>query len=75
MNILEVIKMWKVLIWMGTLLIMIGIIAMILEKIKIFPLPGDIVIKKGNFVIIIPITSMILFSLVLTLMLNLIFKR
>ncbi|WP_198022706.1 DUF2905 domain-containing protein [Thermosipho sp. 1063] len=54
---------------------MIGIIAMILEKIKIFPLPGDIVIKKGNFVIIIPITSMILFSLVLTLMLNLIFKR
>ncbi|WP_197023261.1 DUF2905 domain-containing protein [Thermosipho sp. 1244] len=67
--------MWKVLIWMGILLIIIGIITMILEKIKIFPLPGDIVIKKGNFVIIIPITSMILFSLVLTLMLNLIFKR
>lgn len=52
-----------------------GILWMIMEKIKIFPLPGDIFIKKENLVIYIPITTMILISLVLTLLINLIFKR
>jgi len=46
-----------------------------MEKVKIFPLPGDIVIKKKNFMIVIPITSMIIFSLILTFILNLIFRR
>ncbi|WP_234946701.1 DUF2905 domain-containing protein [Thermosipho atlanticus] len=46
-----------------------------MEKIKLFPLPGDIVIKKKGFVIFIPITSMILLSVILTIILNLIFRR
>ncbi|MCX7653362.1 MAG: DUF2905 domain-containing protein [Fervidobacterium sp.] len=37
-------------------------------------LPGDIVIRKKNFVLIIPITSMILLSVILTVVLNIISK-
>ncbi|OOC36359.1 hypothetical protein SU69_07575 [Thermosipho melanesiensis] len=67
--------MWKGLIITGIILVVMGILWMIMEKIKIFPLPGDIFIKKENLVIYIPITTMILISLVLTLLINLIFKR
>ncbi len=38
-------------------------------------LPGDVRIEKENSFIFIPITSMIIVSLVLTLILNLLFRR
>ncbi|HOQ39413.1 MAG TPA: DUF2905 domain-containing protein [Fervidobacterium sp.] len=37
-------------------------------------LPGDIVIKKKDFVFIFPITTMIILSIILTVVLNLIGK-
>ncbi|ACJ76221.1 hypothetical protein THA_1790 [Thermosipho africanus TCF52B] len=37
-------------------------------------MPGDIVIKRGNFVLIIPITSMIILSIILTIVMSL-FRR
>jgi len=38
-------------------------------------LPGDIVYRRGNTTIIIPIVTSLLLSLILTLLLNLIFRR
>jgi hypothetical protein len=38
-------------------------------------LPGDIVIRRQNFTLVFPIVTMILVSLVLTVLLNLFFRR
>ncbi|MBO8140052.1 MAG: DUF2905 family protein [Thermosipho sp. (in: Bacteria)] len=67
--------MWKIMIITGLIFLIMGILMFLMEKVKLFPLPGDIIIRKKSFVIIIPITSMIIFSLILTLILNLIFRR
>lgn len=38
-------------------------------------LPGDVVVRRGNFTLFFPVVTMILVSVVLTLVLNLIFRR
>ncbi len=63
----------KLLIGLGILLIILGIV-FYLGKGKlgwIGNLPGDIRIEKENFKIYFPVTTMILFSLLLTLIVNL----
>ncbi|MFU2158396.1 MULTISPECIES: DUF2905 domain-containing protein [Caldisericum] len=67
-------KMWKVLVLMGVLLIIFGLIVMLFENWK-FRLPGDIYVKRDNFEFYFPITTSILISLLLTLILNLIFRK
>ncbi|MGC8903065.1 MAG: DUF2905 domain-containing protein [Fervidobacterium sp.] len=37
-------------------------------------LPGDIIIRKKNFVLIFPITTMVILSIVFTIVLNIISK-
>jgi len=65
----------KFLIFTGLILLIIGIIFYFFEgKFFYKKLPGDIFIDKDNIKIFIPITTMILLSLFLTLILNLIFK-
>ncbi len=63
------------LIIAGIGLIFMGLILVVLPKIGFFRLPGDILVKKDGVVIFIPIVSMLLLSLFLTLILNLFFKR
>ncbi|MFN6991961.1 MAG: DUF2905 domain-containing protein [Fervidobacterium sp.] len=53
---------------------MILVISKMNERGNFKLLPGDIVIRKKNFVIIVPVTSMILLSLVLTLIMTIISK-
>ncbi|BAL81674.1 DUF2905 domain-containing protein [Caldisericum exile] len=67
-------KMWKVLVLLGALLIVFGFIVMLFENWK-FRLPGDIYIKRDNFEFYFPITTSIVISLILTLILNLIFRK
>ncbi|HAG07901.1 MAG TPA: DUF2905 domain-containing protein, partial [Peptococcaceae bacterium] len=38
-------------------------------------LPGDIVIRKGNFTFYFPLVTSIILSIVLTLLLNVLFRR
>ncbi|GIW64058.1 MAG: hypothetical protein KatS3mg091_860 [Patescibacteria group bacterium] len=59
--------MGKILIAVGLLLVVIGLVLSLLQHLKIFPLPGDIIIDKPNIKIYIPITTSIVISLILSL--------
>lgn len=61
--------MRQILIGIGVLLIAVGVLWPWLQKIGLFRLPGDLVIERKNFRFYLPITSMILISLVITLIL------
>lgn len=64
----------KVIILLGAIIILIGFLWPYISKIPLFRLPGDIVVDKPNFKLFIPITSMILLSIFLTIILWLIRK-
>ena len=66
--------MKKILIAAGIILVLTGLLWPYLGKIPLGKLPGDIFIDKPNFKIYIPITTMILISLLLTLILWIIQK-
>ena len=66
----------KTIIVFGIVLILVGLGFMLVSKIPFLgKLPGDIVWKRGNFTVIFPLATSIIISLVLTLLLNLIFRR
>lgn len=63
----------RTLIWIGLGLAGLGIIFVLVGKIPgLGRLPGDILIKRENVTIYIPLGTMILVSIVLTLLFNLI---
>jgi hypothetical protein len=62
----------KMLILLGVFIILIGFLFLIGEKIPwIGRLPGDIIIRKKNFTLYVPIVTSILISIILTLFLTL----
>lgn len=67
----------KILIFVGIGLFLLGLILSYAPGIFGWfgKLPGDIRIQDENRYIFIPITSMIIISLVLTLLINLFFRR
>ncbi len=57
----------KMLIFFGMLMIGIGIVLVFFSKIPfIGKLPGDIVIKRGNFTFIFPLATSLLISVIIT---------
>jgi len=58
--------MAKFFILIGIIFIIIGLILYFCKGLPLFHLPGDIIIKKGNFTFYFPITSSILISIVLS---------
>ena len=67
----------KMLVLTGVVLIIIGAVLWLAPSFsfKPFRLPGDIVIKKGNFVFVFPLATCIIISVILTLVLSLLFRR
>jgi hypothetical protein len=66
----------KLLITFGVLFLLIGGILTVLSKFPVFGhLPGDIIIKRNSFTFYFPLASSIIISLILTLILNLIFRK
>ena len=67
----------KALIFVGLVLVALGVLLTFGSKLPLpfGRLPGDILIKRGNFTFSFPIVSSLLISLVLTLLLNLFFRR
>lgn len=59
----------KALIGIGVVLVIIGIIFLLGGKFGIGHLPGDIILKRGNFTFYFPLMSSIILSVVLTLIL------
>ena len=66
----------KWLIILGSVTLIFGLLFLLSPKIPfVGKLPGDIFIERKNVIIFIPITTMILLSLILTLFLNLVSKK
>ncbi len=65
----------KYLVIGGIILIIVGLLLPFLMKLGLGRLPGDILVRRGNFTFYFPVVTSIAISLILTLILNLIFKR
>ena len=63
------------LLIIGLVLVVVGGLSIIGVRLPFGRLPGDIVIEGERGTIYIPITSMIVISLVLTLVANVFFRR
>ena len=62
----------KGLIVMGAVLLVVGLLMLFADRIPwLGKLPGDFVIKRDNLTIYIPITTMLIISVILTIVLNL----
>lgn len=65
----------KYLVIGGIILIIVGLLFPFLMKLGLGRLPGDIMVRRGNFTLYFPVVTSVVISLILTLILNLIFKR
>ncbi|AOT72813.1 DUF2905 domain-containing protein [Geosporobacter ferrireducens] len=65
----------KTIIMIGILLIVTGTILFLGSKLGLGRLPGDIYYKKENFTFYFPVMTSIIASIVLTILLNLLFRR
>jgi hypothetical protein len=64
----------KTIIYIGILIIAIGLLWPYISKMPLGRLPGDIAIKKEGFQLYFPITTMVLVSLVVSIIIWLIKK-
>lgn len=68
-------EMGKLLLAAGVILALAGLVFILMDKIPGgWKMPGDIVIKKGNFVFAFPLGTCIVISLILTILFS-IFRR
>ncbi len=67
----------KLLIFSGLFLVVLGIFISVFPRLpgSLGRLPGDILIQKERFSFFFPLTTCLIFSLLLTLLLNLFFRR
>ncbi|MCL0068062.1 DUF2905 domain-containing protein [Peptococcaceae bacterium] len=66
----------KIIFSIGILMVIVGGAMMLTGKFFNFgKLPGDIYIQKGNFTFFFPIATMILISIILTILLNILFRK
>jgi hypothetical protein len=63
------------LILLGVIFIIAGFIFIAGEKIGLGRLFGDIYFKKGNFSFYFPLTTSIIISIILTILLNIFFRK
>lgn len=65
----------KILLILGILFVVIGLLLMLGSKIPFLgKLPGDFIVRRGNFTLYFPLATSILLSIVLTLIF-LIFRK
>lgn len=65
----------KLLIAGALVLLVLGGLFLLLGRFGLDRLPGDLVFRRGNFTVYLPIGLMILLSIVGTIVLNFIFRR
>ncbi|MBI2487668.1 MAG: DUF2905 domain-containing protein [Deltaproteobacteria bacterium] len=73
---MEIQPLGKLLIGVGIFLVVLGILIVLAPKIPyIGRLPGDVYLKRDNFIFYFPLVSSIVISIVLTLILNFILGK
>jgi hypothetical protein len=65
----------RLLIGGAIVLLVLGALILLLGRLGIDRLPGDLVFRRGNVTVYFPIGLMILLSIVGTVLLNLFFRR
>jgi Protein of unknown function (DUF2905) len=65
----------KLLIGGAVVLLVLGGLLLLLGRFGVDRLPGDLVLRRGNFTLYFPIGLMILLSVVGTIVLNIFFRR
>ena len=66
----------RLLILLGVVTVVVGVIMLVLPRIPwLGRLPGDIVVRREGFTFYFPLATSILVSIVLTVLLNLFFRR
>ena len=66
----------RLLVTGGVILLLLGAVAFLLSRSGISGrLPGDIFIEKGNFTFFFPVMTCIMLSIVLTVLVNVFFRR
>ncbi len=58
----------KGLVFLGLVLLVLGLVLTLMPGVRIGRLPGDIVVRRESFSLYLPITTSILLSLVLSLL-------
>ena len=69
----------RVLVGVGLVLVLVGLVVLVASRVPFLQslgrLPGDIIIRRGNTTVYVPIVTSILASLLLTLVLSVVFRR
>jgi hypothetical protein len=65
----------RTLVFIGLTIVLVGVALMFLPKLGLGRLPGDISIQCGNLSFDFPLATSILLSILLTVVLNLLFRR
>ncbi|MFH1362346.1 MAG: DUF2905 domain-containing protein [bacterium] len=66
----------RMVLYIGVILVLIGAFFILAGKVPWFGrLPGDFVFRRSGMTIFLPITTMFLVSLVLTILLNIVWRR
>ncbi|MFW6040198.1 MAG: DUF2905 domain-containing protein [Gemmatimonadota bacterium] len=65
----------RILLGLAGLLAVAGLVLVLLDRLGVQRLPGDIVWRRNGVTVYIPLGLMILFSVVLTIVLNLLLRR
>lgn len=69
-------QLGKIILVVGVALIVLGGVIYLAGRVPLLGrLPGDITIRRGPVTIYIPLATMLLLSLILTLILNIVFRR
>ena len=65
------IKMQKILIIIGIILLIVGLLYPYIKKLGLGQLPGDILFKTGNSTFFFPVMTCLIISIILTIIFNL----
>ena len=72
---MSIVGLGRILIGVAIVLLVLGGLFLVLGRLGIDRLPGDLVFRRGNVTVYFPIGIMILLSIVGTILLNLFFRR
>ena len=66
----------RMILYIGVMLVLIGGFFILAAKVPWFGrLPGDLVFRREGWAIFIPITTMLIISVILTILLNIVWRR